>query len=401
MVDPWQIFKKYGSDTLRWYFFTVNQPGEAKCFSEREIQDSLKRFIMTFWNCSVFFNTYGGLRFSRSWELWSRRSRNVLDRWAILRLNELIQVVTKNLEDFDVTSAARNIEKFVIEDFSQWYIRRSRKRFHHPEKKEELKEASATLGYLLLTLTKLTAPFIPFLSEEIYQKIKSMPRTETKFLVRDQKSSKESLRLPMGQAKLQSVHLSDWPKGDKRLIDKTLNKKMDQVRKIVSLGLRSRMRAKIKVRQPLTKLKIQKPKLKIDKKLLNLIKEELNIREIKIVRNIKKEKNWILESEGKIKIALNIKISPKLREKGMVREVIRNLQEMRKKAGLKPKDRILVYFLGYPNLNKILVENKDFILKKTKAKGLQFGKKSKLTFDIEENPKINREKLWLAIKKLK
>jgi isoleucyl-tRNA synthetase len=219
IVDPFEISKKYGADAIRWYFYTINQPAQPKLFSEKDVQVSLRKFLMTFWNCYKFFETYG----IKSSKLKTQNSKlqiktqNVLDKWIVSRLNRLILEVTKSLESFDVVSAARNLENFVIEDLSLWYIRRSRSRFQKPKNKKELKESSSTLRYVLLTLSKLTAPFIPFLSEEIYQ----------------------------GLSEKESVHLEDWPKPNKKFINENLEKKMAKVREIVAQGLAERKLEKL------------------------------------------------------------------------------------------------------------------------------------------------------------
>jgi len=362
VVDPWKMIEKYGADSLRWYFFTVNQPGENKLFSEKEVFESLKKFLMTFWNCFLFFKTYA-VKTQNS----KPKSKNVLDKWIISKLNNLINQVTRYLDNYDVTLTSRIIEKFLIEDFSQWYIRRSRRRFQKPEDERELKEASETLGFILLTLTKLTAPFIPFLSEEIYQNYEAGSR---------------------------SIHLEDWPKANKKLIDRKIEKKMDLVRKIVGLGLKARAKVKIKIRQPLSKLQIVNYKL--ENEFLDLIKEEINAKEIEFVREIREEKGWVIEGDGELKIALNTKIIPKLKEEGILREFIHQVQEARKREGLTPKDKISIYFSANPELTEILIKNEKFILKETKAKKLQILKELKSAQEI----KIDQGKLWLAIKKL-
>ncbi|MDI6591720.1 MAG: isoleucine--tRNA ligase [Patescibacteria group bacterium] len=358
VVDPWSIIEKYGSDATRWYFYTLNQPGDAKLFSEREIEKTLKKFILTFWNCFQFYKTYAS-KFSRSLKI---KYKNILDKWISSKANQLIQKVTEDLEKYEVTLAAREIENFVIEDLSQWYIRRSRRRFQKPENERELKEASATLNYLLLTLSKLTAPFIPFLSEEIY--------TRTNY-------SKPDIEY--------SVHLEDWPKVNKKLIDKKLNQKMEKVREMVTLALAERAKAKIKVRQPLSKLKI---KVKIEKELLELLKEEVNVKEVVFDPKIKEE------------VELDTKITPELKEEGIIREVIRQIQEMRKIAGLKPKDKILVRYFGNLTLNEILKKNEKIILREGKIKDFRLRKEGKQIFDFEKTTKVDQENLWLAIKKI-
>jgi isoleucyl-tRNA synthetase len=376
VVSPWEMVEKYGADSLRWYFFTVNQPGDSKLFSERELADSLKKFILTFLNCAIFLETYG-----TKFKIQKPKSKNILDKWIVSKLNEVILRVTKSLDDYDVTTAARIIEDFVIEDFSQWYIRRSRKRFQKPETKIELKKASETLKYVLFVLCKLAAPFVPFLSEQIYQKLKTQ------------------------NSRVKSIHLEDWPKVEKRLIDTALTQKMSFVRKIVSLGLRARARAKIKVRQPLSRLQIQDPRFKIknDKlrnELLKLIKEELNVKEIELVKNIKKKKDWIIEKENGLKVALDIKIIPELKREGQIREIIRQIQALRKNAGLKPKDKIIIWCFGTPILNHILLEEKEAILKEVKAKGLKLTKKSPTLLLLQREVQINRERLWVGIQKI-
>ena len=264
---------------------------------------------------------------------------------------------------------------------SQWYIRRSRKRFQKPETKKELKKASETLNFTLSTLCKLTAPFIPFLSEEIYQKLK------------------------VQKSKLESVHLEDWPKLEKKLIKKDLNERMILVRKFVSLGLRARVKAKIKVRQPLLKFQIQETKFQIKnnnlkEQLLKLIKEELNVKEIELVKKIRKKKNWVIETEDNLKVALNIKITPKLKREGQIREFIRQVQALRKEAGLKPKDRIVIWFLATPFLNQILLQEKETILKDLKANDLKLTKTPKVSLTLQKKVQINKESLWLGIQKI-
>ena len=266
--------------------------------------------------------------------------------------------MTENLDKYDVTGAARNIENFVVNDLSLWYIRRSRRRFQKPETKEELKEASQTLAHTLLTLSKLVAPFIPFLCEEIFRCLNS------KFK--------------------HSVHLESWPKRSKKLVDKKLEKKMEKVREIVARALSERAKAKIKVRQPLNELRIKNYELRKEKELLDLIREEVNVKKITFGKTLK----------------LDTKITLELKEEGMVREVIRHIQEMRKEASFKPKDKILVRYLASPDLEKILIKNEKIILKEGKIKDFGVREKEKQVFDVEKEIKINQEKLWLGIRKI-
>ena len=376
VVDPWYIIGKYGVESTRWYFYTVNQPGDAKLFSEKDVDQALKKFILTLWNCFLFYNTYAKQRgkkhkdISGNQRLYQRKSAVLLDEWIISKLNTLIKDTTQKLDKYDVTGAARAIENFVVEDLSLWYIRRSRRRLQKPKTKKELKEASEVLNCILLTVCKLSAPFIPFLSEEIYQRLKpDVKRRSTSGFDR-------------------SVHLEDWPEVNKKLINNQLEKKMLKVREVVTLALAERAKAGIKVRQPLQKLKIKNGKLKIDKQLLELIKDEVNVKEIVFDRKIKKE------------VELDIEITPELKEEGMIREVIRNIQEMRKIAGLKPRDKILAGYSCALELSQILAKNKEFILREAKVKDLIFGEKNKETLDLGKEIKVDQQILWLTIKKV-
>jgi isoleucyl-tRNA synthetase len=354
VVDPFYIVEKYGADAIRWYFFTINQPWDPKLFSEKDIVKVLKEFILPFWNCYLFFKTYSrGFKFD-----FRFKSKNILDRWIVSRLNRLIFESKKSLDKYEITKAARSIEKFVINDLSLWYIRRSRKRFQMPKQKEEFKEASETLGFVLFNLVKLTAPFIPFLSEYIYKK----------FQIPDSKFQT-------------SVHLENWPKGNKKLINKSLEKKMEKIREIAAKALAERTKAKIKIRQPLKSLQIENEELKNERDLLELLKEEINVKEIVFGKEFK----------------LDTQITPELKEEGMIREIIRQIQEMRKGIGLKPKNKALLSISCSDELRKTLEKYKEELQMKTKMKDILFGKIEK--FDIQKEIKVEKESLKLAIKK--
>ncbi len=362
VVDSWYIVEKYGADAARWYFYIINQPGDSKLFSEKDVDQVLKKFILTFWNCFAFYNTYAVnistnrpvLNSSLDTRASQRKPISLLEQWVVSKLNKAIQEATQKLNKYDVTGAARIIENFVINDFSLWYIRRSRKRFE---------ETSNTLRYALLTLSKLTAPFIPFLSDYIYRKLKSEI------------------------SNFKSVHLEGWPKTDKKLINQKLEKKMERVREVVTKGLAERAKAKIKVRQPLARLEVKDLRLKLEVELLDLIKEEVNVKEI------------VFDSKIKGEAELDTRITPELREEGIIREIIRQIQEMRKIAGFKPKDKILLNYFGSDELNRILEKNKNFILREGKIKNLAQKEKEKELFAAEKETVVDRQKLWLAIKK--
>jgi len=351
-----------GADIMRWMYVRQN-PAYNLRFGYKSSEE-VKRKILTLWNGFTFFETYISKKeISNRKETQIQDSKNILDQWILSRFNNLIKEVTKALDKYKPAVASEAIENFFIGDLSLWYIRRSRRRFQRPKDEKEKREAASTLHFILLNLMKLIAPMMPFLAEHIYQQLK------TKGMV-------------------QSIHLADWPKPDKEKIDEELEEKMVRIRKIVALILAERATAEIKVRQPLGGLKIKDDTLRNEKELLELIKDETNIKKIVFEGKIKKE------------IELNLKITPLLKEEGTIREVIRQIQMMRKKAGYKPKHRILVRYFGDPELNKTLTKNKNFILKEAKAEQFEAGKKPKSVFDIERSLKIDKKDLWLAIRKI-
>jgi len=360
IVDPWYVVGKYGADTTRWYLYAANKPGEPKMFSEKEVRERLKKVILTFWNSFVFFSTYAPENESLSC-LEEADLENILDRWIISKLNQLIADTTDLLEAYDITGAARSVEDFIINTLSLWYIRRSRRRFQDPENEKKLRTVSRVLGYVLLTLSKMTAPFIPFLSEEIYQKLK--------------KKSKNREEMS------QSVHLDDWPASRKDLIDEGLNEKMEEVRKLVTAALAERAKAGIKVRQPLPRLQIQEKDLQKEKELLALLKKELNVKEI---------------SFGD-ELDLETTITPELREEGIMREIVRNIQYLRKKAGFTPEDKISVRVGGDKQIVKIILSNKEEIKGVTRSEVVE---QSEETWEHGKEVSIKEEKVTLSIKKV-
>ncbi|MCD6528432.1 isoleucine--tRNA ligase [bacterium] len=359
VVFPNEVIEKFGSDCARFYFYTINQVGEAKRFSFKEVENLYRRFFDTLWNSYLFFESYSKRGFQPKIDF---QSENLLDLWIISKLEELNKKVTENLERFDVVFSARLLEKFV-DDLSNWYIRRSRRRFQKPKDEKEKEEASQTLYYVLLKLTKLLAPFTPFISERIYQKLKKEEMPE-------------------------SVHLCHWPEVKENKIDLELEEKMNWVRNIVALALAERIKNKIKVRQPLKKLKIKNQQIKIEKELLELIKEEVNIKEI------------IFDPEIKTEIELDTEITPELKEEGLLREIIHHIQIMRKKAGFTPEDKILINYLSSSSdLKEFLKNNERTILEETKAQSFKEGK-GEISFAVQDEIKIDQQQLWLAIQKI-
>ena len=347
IVNPWEMIEKYGTDAIRWYFFSVSNPGEPKLFSEKDLQQTVRRFLLPLWNSYVFFDMYAIKQKTRSSK---QTSNNVLDAWILSRLESTAEEITKKLDDYDVTGAARALEYFVVEDMSLWYIRRSRSRFQNPSLRQELKQASATLAHVLFQVSVLSAPFIPFLAEHIHKQL--------------QKGS---------------VHLEDWPSKGKR--NKKLEENMKKVREVVASALAERAKAGIRVRQPLASLTVP---VKMQKNLAELVKDEVNVKKVVFGKTLK----------------LNTNITPELKREGMVREILRHIQDMRKKAGYEPKHRIVLRYDGDEAVKEIVKSNADIIKKSVGVKEILVGDKPKQKFDIEQDFQLQGQKLWFGMRKV-
>ncbi len=359
VVDPWAMVKKYGADIVRWYFYTVNPPGESKWFDEADLGKMLRKFIMLIYNSFVFLDTYG-VKESR---MKNEELKNVLDKWILARLNQTIQEVTSYLEKYDVGGAGKAIEVF-SDDLSRWYIRRSRRRFQKPQSQGDLEIASAVLNHSLFQLSKLMAPFTPFFGEALYKSLQA-----------------SSFRHQ------ESVHLEDWPEAKKDFIDAELLEKMEEVRRLASLVLALRAEKGIKVRQPLNLLAIKNQKLNAkDNELLEILKDEVNVKEIKFNSGLKEEIN------------LDIVITPELKQEGLVREFIRLVQGLRQDAGYIPKDIVVVMVETGVELGRVLETNADFIKKEVGAKTLELRKSAK--FDAELNSQLDDQPIWVGLRKI-
>ena len=320
--DPMKIVEKHGADALRLYL--LSSPvvaAENLDFSERELVDSTKNIFRMLWNSYSFFVTYANIdgwkpeskeQGTRNKEQRNKEQRNILDRWILSELQVLIGSVNESMDRYDLMKATRAFTPFV-DNLSNWYIRRSRKRFWKSEDDADKESAYATLYYVLVELSKLMAPFTPFLAEEIYRNL-----TEG-----------------------ESVHLAEYPKVDEELIDSQLNVQMALARTIVNDALANRATAGIKVRQPLSSVTIGH---RLPEELQEIIKEEINVKDVKFV-----------PEDDKPIAELDLNITPELKLEGQAREIIRAVQEGRKRAGFNVEDRIA---LGYEGMKDVF-ENEE------------------------------------------
>ncbi len=365
--------ERIGVDVMRWLYVKQN-PADNLKFGYGPAKES-ERKLMNLWNSFTFFKTYSSKIENLKFKI---ENSSLLDQWILSRLNNLIEIVVKNLDKYNPASAARAIEDFFIEDLSLWYIRRSRARFQRPKSEREKEDAIKTLYLVLLNLAKLISPFLPFLSEEIYL-----------FLTRLAKASarREDIKMP------ESVHLCDWPQSDKKFIDLKLEEQMDLVREISARGLALRAEAGIKVRQPLASLKFSISNfqfLKNNKELINLIKDEVNVKDVVFDKNIKED------------FELDTKITRELKEEGGIRELARQIQGMRKDAGLTPKDLIAVYFkIDDKNLKEIVLRRRKDLVKEVGAKSVQFVGTVKEGLLIDRHFEIENQSIWIGIIKIK
>jgi isoleucyl-tRNA synthetase len=366
VIEPFEIIDKYGVDAVRWYFYAGTPFGEPKNFDESEVGKKLRQVHLIIYNSFVFWRTYAKKGIG-SWEPLAKNSENVLDQWILTRFNELADSVTGKLEHYQVREAALEIEGFV-DDLSRWYIRRSRRRLQRPDSGadgvKDYEAASATLGFVLMQLTKLMAPFTPFFSEVLHT--------------------------ALGGGK-ESVHLEEWPAvgggGENRTADnEALIKNMVAVRQLAAVGLAKRAEAKVKVRQPLQSLTVKDETLKNNKPLLDILADEVNVKEIKF--------NAAIEGD----VELDAAITPVLREEGLLRDVARMVQELRQKAALEPKDWIVLMIDAPENVRAALQKNENLIKNDVGAQNIEYKRSDK--FDAEEEAKIESGTIWIGLRKI-
>ena len=358
VIDPWKMIDAYGADAIRWYFYTVNPPAEPKRFDEVDLQKSSRKFLSTLYNSFVFLCTYGNK--SNTEEDISTPSLHVLDRWILSRLESVIDRVTHHLEAYEIGEAARVIE-FLVDDLSRWYIRRSRRRLQRTTDKKDFENASKVLSYVLMSVSKLMAPFTPFFADALFL---SLTRSKEGGI---------------------SVHNTEWPKRNASCANPTLEKSMEEVRRLASEGLALRAKLGIKVRQPLKEMKVKGTSF--DNELIDLLKEEVNV------------KNIVFDVNNKESIELDTVITSELKKEGILRELMRAIQDYRQKALYKPSDKIIVSIFGGREIMEIINEDSEAIAKDVNAKTVEM-KKQEGRWDVEGETKIDDMDVWIGVRKI-
>jgi isoleucyl-tRNA synthetase len=412
VVSPWEVIEKNGADAMRWYLYTASPPGQERRFSSDLVGEVLRNFTLTLWNTYSFFVTYANLDGWTPDEAISPEY-SPLDRWLLSTLHTLVRDVTNALENYDVLGATRPIEVFV-DNLSNWFLRRSRRRFWKSESDADKFAAYATLYEALITLSKLLAPTMPFMAEELYQN-----------LVHDVKQNAEL-----------SVHLTSWPKYDRSFIDEDLNREMELVMKLASVGHAARNKANRKVRQPLSEAAFSvgnADERLVIQKYAEILEDELNVKTVRVldaateavayeikplpkqlgqkygpkfpgirntilaldpepaakillaeqplevtvdgetfsilpeeveVRSLAKE-GYAVASEGAYLAALVTDLTPELEKEGLARELVRRVQDLRKTADFDISDRIRLAYKATPKLQAAVAEFSEYIKNET------------------------------------
>jgi len=345
VVDPWTVLDSSGADALRWYMFTSGPPGNVRRMSPDMVVEVMRNFLMTLWNTYSFFVIYANIdNFVPGKKM--PKTTSELDRWLVSSLNQLIIDVDRLLDEYDPTSAGRKIESFV-NNLSNWYVRRSRRRFWKSQNDDDKLSAYNTLYQALVTLAKLLAPFTPFVAEEIYQ---NLVRTVDK-------------EAP------ESVHLASFPTADESLIDKDIMAGTELAMKVCSMGRAARSKSAVKVRQPLPKVIIMAGSSHEREALNSLraqITDELNVKDIGFTsEEMKEDKNLSVIAEGDYQVGIVTEISPELLAEGLAREIVRRLQTMRRSAGLEIADHIQTYYEGGEQVQAVMKDFADYIKQET------------------------------------
>ena len=350
VLDPNYLFDTFGSDVVRWYFYTSTQIGENYRTDDKVLRETVQQFFIPLWNCYSFFVTYARLdKFDPSAAAVPVAERHVLDRWLLSKLSGLVSDVTGGLDAYEPVEPARRIHRFV-DDLSNWYIRRSRRRFWKSQSDRDKLAAYQTLYEALTTVALLMAPFAPFVSDDIYR------------------------NLTNGK----SAHLTDFPEPTVA-VEAQVEADMARARQAVEAGLAARDAARLKVRQPLASIALQGDELPED--VAAIVRDELNVKALTF---------------GAERVELDTEITEDLKLEGLAREVVRIIQDRRKKLGLNVEDRIETRYAADGLVAKAFERHAGYIKAETLSKALEQGRDD--GFDGEQI-QLEGEQVWIGLKR--
>ena len=439
-VDPFEALETYGADAIRWYFYINSAPWLPNRFHGKAVQEGQRKFMSTLWNTYAFFVLYANIdEFDATKYKLEYDKLSVMDKWLLSKLNTVIQSVDDNLANYRIPEAARALQEFV-DDMSNWYVRRSRERFWAKGMEQDKINAYMTLYTALVTISKVAAPMIPFMTEDIYQN-----------LVRS-----------IDKDAPESVHLCDFPTANKEWIDKELEDNMEHLLDIVVMGRACRNTANIKNRQPIAKMYV-KADYKLSEFYVTIIEDELNVKSVEFTDNIEnfisytfkpqlktvgpkygkllggirqalstldgnkamaelrssgelkldingnevvlsesdllvdtaQMEGFVTESDNKLAVVLDTNLTPELIEEGFVREIISKIQTMRKEAGFEVMDKINVYVKDNKVIEDIMKTHAEEIQSEVLAEEVLLD----TTQGYEKEWNINSQKVTLAVEK--
>ena len=440
-VDPFETLEKHGADAVRWYFYSNSAPWLPNRYHDAAVTEGQRKFMGTLWNTYAFYVLYAEIdQFDPTKYTLNKDTLSVMDKWLLSKLNTLVKTVDNYLADYRITEPSKALSDFV-DELSNWYVRRSRERFWVKEMTEDKINAYMTLYTALVTVAKLAAPMIPFMTEDIYRNLVCSVDKEA----------------PV------SIHLCDYPVCDEAFVDEKLEKEMEEVLSIVVLGRSVRNSANIKTKQPLSRM-IVKADAELPEFCTDIITEEINVKAVEFTSDMgnlvsynvkpkfdslrtkfpnemgmligiinkadageivsaidadghfkvtlpsgvsvllekedliietKKTEGFEAASDYGITVALDTTLTPELIEEGSVREIISNIQKMRKNAGFEVMDHITVYVNGNDDIIAVVKKNEAEIADVCLADSFCYGEDT----DNSAEVKINGTKTLIGVKK--
>ena len=440
-VDPMEALKEYGADAIRWYFYVNSAPWLPNRFHGKVVTEGQRKFMGTLWNTYAFYVLYAEIdKFDPTKYSLEPEKLSVMDKWLLSKLNTLTKEVDTHLENYRITESARALQEFT-DELSNWYVRRCRERYWAKGMEQDKINAYMSLYTALVTLSKLAAPLIPFMTEEIYQNlVRSVDKTAP-----------------------ESIHLCEYPLADESLVDKALEDSMDEVLNVVVLGRAARNAANIKNRQPIGNMYIKADKV-LDELYTRIIKEELNVKNVefkddvesfvsysfkpqlktvgpkygKLLGKIKealtnidgakameelrnegalkfnfdgeevslskedllidtvKSDDYVSEGNNKVTVVLDIRLTKELLDEGYIRELISKVQTMRKEAGFEVVDHIELCIKNNDKLADIVKANEALLMSEVLCDKISYD----CSAGYEKEWNLNGEDVIVSVKKI-